>query len=125
LTLEQAQQLGGRIRRGEQSVPVVFWKRIGEGEDLAKVTRPMLRYYRVFNTEQCEGFCQVVESLASLKQNNPDLVLFSVGTSDLLPNSESLVSKQAMMNCLEMVSTNPEKVLNLAMNIEKKLNVSH
>ena len=60
LTYRQAGQLEGHVKKGEKSTPVVFWKWLEnrttteEGKD--KVERvPMLRYYRVFNAEQCEG----------------------------------------------------------------------
>jgi antirestriction protein ArdC len=57
LTLKQANERGGRIRPGEKSSIAVFWKSY-ELEDKntgEKKTVPVLRYYRVFNVEQCEG----------------------------------------------------------------------
>ena len=61
LTYKQAKQLGGHIRKGEKSSPVVFWKWLEReqenpdtGEKEAK-NIPLLRYYNVFNIEQCEG----------------------------------------------------------------------
>lgn len=61
LTFKQAHELGGTIRKGEKSCPVVFWKRhevkdkiTGEIEKI-----PLLRYYHVFNASQCEGFKNV------------------------------------------------------------------
>lgn len=58
LTFRQAQELGGNVRRGEQSSLVVFWKQseVKEDEDGNKVRRPpFLKYFNVFNAEQCEG----------------------------------------------------------------------
>jgi antirestriction protein ArdC len=60
LTYRQAQALGGTVRKGEQGSKVVFWK-IGEYSkeneqgDTEKHTSILLRYYTVFNLEQCEG----------------------------------------------------------------------
>jgi antirestriction protein ArdC len=61
LTFNQANKLGGHIRKGERSSIVTFW-RIGEEKiirDAAgkeRKSRPfLLRYYRVFNVEQTEG----------------------------------------------------------------------
>jgi len=61
LTYKRAQQLGGHVRKGEQSTVIIFWKRIevtevdqATGEPARKIV-PMLRYYRVFNLDQCEG----------------------------------------------------------------------
>jgi antirestriction protein ArdC len=60
MTLRQANELGGRIRRGERSSIAVFWKHLDvTDEEDAKDGRrrciPLLRYYHVFNAEQCEG----------------------------------------------------------------------
>ena len=59
LTFKQAQSLGGHVNKGEKSVPVVFWKTWSQMETDSdtgkheKVSRFVLRYYRVFNLEQC------------------------------------------------------------------------
>lgn len=59
LTFKQAQGLGGHVRRGERGTPIVFW-RIDSEEADEEVTpelrrRILLRYYTVFNVDQCEG----------------------------------------------------------------------
>ena len=60
LTFNQANKLGGHVKRGEQSSIVTFWH-IGEEKiktDGSK-TRPfLLRYYRVFNICQTEGIAE-------------------------------------------------------------------
>jgi antirestriction protein ArdC len=57
LTFRQANQLGGRIKGGEKSLPVVFWKWIEvEIRETGKIEeRPLLKHYRVFNAEQITG----------------------------------------------------------------------
>jgi antirestriction protein ArdC len=55
LTFKQIQTLGGRIKKGEQSFPVVFWKMFREEDDAEEKRIPFLRYHRVFNAAQCEG----------------------------------------------------------------------
>lgn len=57
LTFKQAKAKGGRIKKGEKSSLVVFWKQhVLEDKQTGKPkTVPVLRHYRVFNTEQCEG----------------------------------------------------------------------
>ncbi|MHC4648223.1 MAG: ArdC-like ssDNA-binding domain-containing protein, partial [Planctomycetota bacterium] len=59
VTFKQAKDLGGMVRKGEQGFPVIFWKRLEIEEEFngekIKKTIPFLRYYTVFNTEQCEG----------------------------------------------------------------------
>jgi len=58
LTFKAVERLGGKVRKGEKSRPVVFWK-FWEQQDPAtgEVTDrvPILRYYSVFNVQQTEG----------------------------------------------------------------------
>jgi antirestriction protein ArdC len=65
LTMKQANELGGSVRKGEHSQIVVFWKvdqianagtETGTESDEADEKsrrRFVLRYYRLFNLEQC------------------------------------------------------------------------
>ena len=59
-TFKQWQALGGKVRKGEKSEIVVFWKMI-ETETVKadgtteKKTIPMLRYFSVFHVSQIEG----------------------------------------------------------------------
>jgi antirestriction protein ArdC len=57
LTYRQADTAGGHVRKGERGWPVVFWN-IKEGVD-KQTGEPrklfILRYYTVFNVEQCDG----------------------------------------------------------------------
>ena len=57
LTFNQAKKLGGSVKKGEKSTPVVFWKLLETEDQEAgeKKEIPVLRYYRVFNIEQTEG----------------------------------------------------------------------
>jgi antirestriction protein ArdC len=64
LTMRQANELGGHVRKGEESTVVVFWKvedakqsteKLDSEESDEKTRRRfLLRYYRVFSLEQCE-----------------------------------------------------------------------
>jgi antirestriction protein ArdC len=57
ITFHQASQLGGTIRKGEKSCPVVFWKpmKIADKESGEEKKIPLLRIYHVFNAAQCDG----------------------------------------------------------------------
>ena len=57
LTFRQALQLGGTVRKGEKSCPVVFWKQttFEDKESGEQQKIPLLRYYHVFNVAQCDG----------------------------------------------------------------------
>ena len=57
LTWEQLKSIGGSVNKGETGHIVAFWKPAqkkteGEQEDKQKFV-PMLRYYKVFNIDQC------------------------------------------------------------------------
>lgn len=58
LTFNQCKKLGGKVKKGEKSRLVVFWKIYDkevevDGENEIQ-KRYILRYYNVFNTNQCE-----------------------------------------------------------------------
>jgi len=61
-TFNQIKAAGGKVKKGEKSSVVVFWKQVKvkcepdpeTGEERTKFV-PMLRYYNVFNLDQCEG----------------------------------------------------------------------
>jgi len=60
LTYKQATERGGHVRKGEHGTKIVFWKigtRETEDADGDTIERKsiLLRYYTVFNVEQCEG----------------------------------------------------------------------
>lgn len=55
LTFRQAREKGGRVKPGERSTLVTFWKFAEKDEEGKERRPPVLRYYRVFNAEQCEG----------------------------------------------------------------------
>ena len=60
LTYKQARQLKGYVKKGEKATIIIYWK-IKETEatletgEIKKEAIPILRYYKVFNIEQCEG----------------------------------------------------------------------
>ena len=76
LTFHQASRLGGSIRKGEKSSPVLFWS-LGEPqettkkEDAKETSRPfLLRYYSVFNLSQTEGIDIPAAALAETRTND-------------------------------------------------------
>ena len=77
LTFNQATKLGGKIRKGQKSSPVVFWN-IGEERDTItqdgtkEISRPfLLRYYSVFNLSQTEGIDIPASLLQETRTNDP------------------------------------------------------
>lgn len=61
VTFNQAKALGAHVRKGEKSSLISFWrfderaKQNPNTGELENKTSVLLRYYRVFNIEQCDG----------------------------------------------------------------------
>ena len=82
LTYRQATDLGGHVRKGEESTIVIFWKAEGvkqSGEDLEveetddeNNRRFLLRYYHLFNLEQCELPQAVLDKLPKIETHQHD-----------------------------------------------------
>ena len=74
LSFRQAQQLGGNVKKGEKGNIVIFWK-IFEKEDSqaedGKKRLPILRYYTVFNVEQCENITAPAPDGATWHEHDP------------------------------------------------------
>ena len=56
-TFNQIVKQQGKVKKGEKSTLVVFWKQAvsKDNESGEEITIPVLRHYNVFNAEQCEG----------------------------------------------------------------------
>lgn len=72
LTWDQLKKIGGSVLQGQHGHIVVFWKQVKkvpeELDDKGKPKQiPMLRYYKVFNVEQCRDIPQnLIPELGSL-----------------------------------------------------------
>jgi antirestriction protein ArdC len=65
VSFKQASKLGGHVKKGEPGTVIVFWKWFEKEEEvenpatgeteIKKRNIPFLRYYRVWNVEQCDG----------------------------------------------------------------------
>jgi antirestriction protein ArdC len=81
LTFRQANELGGSVRKGEQSTLIVFWK-VDQREDQQEQEpgdeetqrRFLLRYYRVFNLEQCDLPQGVLDKLPQVETHDHDAI---------------------------------------------------
>jgi antirestriction protein ArdC len=83
LTMRQANQLGGSIRKGEESTIVTFWKiddaEQSDTEDFdaepkeeKNRRRFVLRFYRVWNLEQCDLPQAVLDKLPKIEIHQHD-----------------------------------------------------
>lgn len=60
LTFKQLQYLGGSLKQGTKGYRVIYWKvieykRKTKDNEIERLEIPMMRYYTVFNIEQCFG----------------------------------------------------------------------
>jgi antirestriction protein ArdC len=72
LSMNQCLKLGGSKKAGEKPTIITFRKQItfsnNEGDEVTEKTIPFLRYYRMFNTEQCTGLkIPVIETNTDFK----------------------------------------------------------
>ena len=74
LTYKQALGLGGKINKGEKGTPVIFWKMYDKEDpesDNGICTIPFLRYYTVFNTEQCKNIIIPTPEISTWVEHDP------------------------------------------------------
>lgn len=76
LTWEQLKKCGGSVNRGEKGHIVVYWqfpeqKPSELAEEENKPVRPLLRYHKVFNLDQCQGIPPSVTVSSFERQNDP------------------------------------------------------
>lgn len=57
VTYKQAIDLGANVRKGEKGLPIVFWnfKTENEGDPDNEKSYAFIKYYTVFNVDQCEN----------------------------------------------------------------------
>lgn len=92
MTFKQVQDKGGHVIKGSKSTPVIFWKWLDKRDADTQVNEttttgkiPLLRYYSVFNLEQCEGI-KAPEPQETVNEFNPiDKAEEIISTMPLLP----------------------------------------
>ena len=103
LTLRQANQLGGSVRKGEHGQIVIFWKAETRTEadresgsetlDDSEQSRPrfVLKFYRVFNLQQCELPQAVTETLPKIETHQCDPIEAVENIITGMPNPPAIV----------------------------------
>jgi len=96
LTYRQATELDGHVRKGEESTIVIFWKADDvkeSSEDLdtqenddKNRRRFLLRYYRIFNLEQCELPQAVLDKLPKIETHEHDSIEAAERIIACMPN---------------------------------------
>jgi antirestriction protein ArdC len=101
LTYRQATEMGGHVRKGEESTIVVFWKvedlkqssedLDNDGTNQEHRRRFVLRYYRVFNLEQCELPQAVRDKLPTIETHQHDPIEAAERIIAAMPNPPEIV----------------------------------
>ena len=100
LTFKQCIDNGGKVRKGERGTPVVFWnfldkktgKTVESDTDSSTLNSqnsiPMLRYYTVFNVNQCENLDlkKLKEERESQSQEKENEVVEILSAQDIIDN---------------------------------------
>jgi antirestriction protein ArdC len=101
LTMKQANQLGGAVHKGEHSQVAVFWKvdqtpaahgdtNSEERTDEKSRRRFMLKYYRLFNLEQCELPPAVLDKLPRIETRRHDPIEAAERIIAAMPNAPEI-----------------------------------
>ncbi|MBU2464690.1 MAG: DUF1738 domain-containing protein [Candidatus Edwardsbacteria bacterium] len=85
LTFKQLAYLGGMVKPGSKGFKVVYWKAIeSNDEDTGEEEKkPLLRYYTVFNSEQCNN---IPEEILPDRNNSFDSITTCEKILDNMPN---------------------------------------
>ena len=64
LTFNQAKKLEGTVRKDEHATKICFWKFLERTDSAGEITTtPLLRYYSVFNSTQCELPAKITDQI--------------------------------------------------------------
>lgn len=93
LTFKQVKNAGGHVKSGEKGYPVLFynWQEFETIEDDGTVIRqsiPFIRYYTVFNVEQCTNLPDSFYNID--KPTNVSQIPMAQGVIDNMPNPPTI-----------------------------------
>lgn len=97
LTWDQLKKIGGSVNQGQHGHIVVFWKQVKkqpeelDGSGNPKTTA-MLRYYKVFNTEQCRDIPK--DLIPELFKDEVDPMLECEGIINTMPDCPVITHKE-------------------------------
>jgi antirestriction protein ArdC len=97
LTWDQLKKIGGSVNKDQHGHIVVFWKNVKKqpeelGKDGHPKTVPMLRYYKVFNIEQCRDVPQ--DLIPELLKDDIDPILECEAVISGMPSCPVIKNKE-------------------------------
>lgn len=93
LSMKQVNELGGLVKKGERSCPVIFWskKEMDDPQTGEKKEKRILRYYSVFNVDQCSGIPE--ERIPELQGEQNDPIKACEKVIEDMPHAPKIVHK--------------------------------
>lgn len=113
LSFKQCRELGGAVKKGQKGCPIVYWKMIEKKDDNGEATEeriPMLKYYTVFNVDQCDIPADKLPVCEALPQNDNSPIEMAESIIDSMPNCPRIeyIQQRAFYNqLLDMVNVPP------------------
>lgn len=94
LTFNQIEEMGGRVKPGSRSSRIVYWRLLehinAASGEITEV--PLMRYYCVFNLEQCTGIPE--DRVPRLEQNEFNPIQACEEVLENMPNKPGFVGAQ-------------------------------
>ena len=104
VTFNQAKEAGGNVKKGERGTPVVFWKfakktKNGWSEadpehDDREDIKPILRFYTLFNVEQCESLPEKYTQFDKPQTNDNDRIQVAEAIVAGYPNPPTINTQE-------------------------------
>ena len=98
LTWDQLKKIGGSVKQGEHGHVVVFWKTLKKNADMEEEERkkniPLLRYYKVFNIEQCKDIPENLVELKTERHQEHDRLLQCEQIIERMPSRPDIKHKE-------------------------------
>ena len=91
VTFHQLKTMGGSIKKGEKSTPIVFFSKVtktSEADEEKKDSYIVLKQYRVFNLDQVNGFKATYQI-----QDNTPTISSCESIVDTMPNKPRIINK--------------------------------
>jgi antirestriction protein ArdC len=92
LTRHQLEDIGGTVKPDQKPELIVFWKWPEDKKDSPDKPKPILRYYQIYNVEQCELLDKFIPEGSPFHENNPIVACAEIVEN--MPKKPDIKSKE-------------------------------
>lgn len=105
ITPKQLQEIGGTVKKDEKGYPVFYWKwnKDNENEDPGSKEKPLLRYYYVYNIEQCNGIKKNMIPKITVPENPLQMCAAIVANMPKAPTIQEGIHPASFMPLLDCI----------------------